>query len=92
VTGQARLELVYDVSHDLAKLEHHRVHGQRRLLCVHRKGEFAATGQPVLVPGSMGTASWVLAGVPDGGAFFSACHGAGQRMSRHQARRLVRGP
>lgn len=106
VTGQARLELVYDVSHNLAKLEHHRVSGQRRLVCVHRKGatralppahpdlpgEFAATGQPVLVPGSMGTASWVLAGIPDGGAFFSACHGAGRRMSRHQARRLVRGP
>jgi tRNA-splicing ligase RtcB (3'-phosphate/5'-hydroxy nucleic acid ligase) len=105
-TGDRRLELVYDVSHNLAKLEHHRVGATRRLLCVHRKGatralppahpglprEFAATGQPVLVPGSMGTASWVLAGIPDGGAFFSACHGAGRRLSRHQARRLVRGP
>ncbi len=53
--------------------------------------DLAATGQPVLVPGSMGTASYVLAGVPDGDAFFSTCHGAGRRMSRHQARRQVHG-
>ena len=105
-TGDRRLELVYDVSHNLAKLETHQLDGRPRLLCVHRKGatralppghpdlpaDLAATGQPVLVPGSMGTASWVLAGVPDGGAFWSTCHGAGRRMSRHQARRQVRGP
>ncbi|HZD01465.1 MAG TPA: RtcB family protein [Actinomycetes bacterium] len=104
-TGTRRLELVYDVSHNLAKLEHHRLDDQQRLLCVHRKGatralppghpdlpaDLAASGQPVLVPGSMGTASWVLAGIPEGGAFFSTCHGAGRRMSRHQARRHVRG-
>ena len=48
--------------------------------------------QPVLIPGSMGTASYVLAGVPGGGAFASACHGAGRRMSRHQAARAVTGP
>jgi len=53
--------------------------------------DIAATGQPVLLPGSMGTGSWVLAGVPDGDAFFSTCHGAGRRMSRHQARRQVHG-
>jgi tRNA-splicing ligase RtcB (3'-phosphate/5'-hydroxy nucleic acid ligase) len=100
-----RLELLYDVSHNLAKLEWHGVAGQQRRLCVHRKGatralppghpdlpaELAATGQPVLVPGSMGTASHVLAGVGGGGAFFSACHGAGRRMSRHAATRRIRG-
>jgi tRNA-splicing ligase RtcB (3'-phosphate/5'-hydroxy nucleic acid ligase) len=100
-TGRGRLELVYDVSHNLAKLETHQLHGQPRLLCVHRKGatralppghpdlpaDLQATGQPVLVPGSMGTASWVLAGMPGGAAFWSACHGAGRRLSRHQALR-----
>jgi tRNA-splicing ligase RtcB (3'-phosphate/5'-hydroxy nucleic acid ligase) len=104
-TGDRRLDLVYDVSHNLAKLETHQLGGQRRLLCVHRKGatralppghpdlpaDLTTAGQPVLVPGSMGTASYVLAGVPDGGAFFSTCHGAGRRMSRHQARRQVHG-
>lgn len=104
-TGKTRLELVYDVSHNLAKLESHQLHGRQRRLCVHRKGatralppghpdlpaDLAAAGQPVLIPGSMGTASWVLAGIPDGGAFWSTCHGAGRRMSRHQARRHVRG-
>jgi tRNA-splicing ligase RtcB len=105
-TGRSRLELIYDVSHNLAKLETHQLDGRARLLCVHRKGatralppghrdlpaDLAAAGQPVLVPGSMGTASWVLAGVPGGGAFWSACHGAGRRMSRHQALRQVHAP
>jgi tRNA-splicing ligase RtcB len=99
------LKLVYDVSHNLAKLEHHPVDGRQRELCVHRKGatralppghadlpmDLRATGQPVLVPGSMGTASYVLAGVERGGAFWSTCHGAGRRMSRHAAKRRVRG-
>jgi len=49
-------------------------------------------GQPVLIPGSMGTSSYVLAGVPGGGAFASACHGAGRMMSRHQAARSITGP
>ena len=105
-TGERRLELVYDVSHNLAKLETHQLHGQDRRLCVHRKGatralppghpdlpgDLAGVGQPVLVPGSMGTGSWVLAGVAGGGAFWSACHGAGRRLSRHQALRQVRAP
>ncbi|MDE3087147.1 MAG: RtcB family protein [Acidobacteriota bacterium] len=105
VLGTRRLDLLYDVSHNLAKLERHDVAGSRRLLCVHRKGatralppghpdlpdDFSETGQPVLVPGSMGTASYVLAGCQPGGAFFSACHGSGRAMSRHQAARQVRG-
>jgi tRNA-splicing ligase RtcB (3'-phosphate/5'-hydroxy nucleic acid ligase) len=103
--GTRQLELLYDVSHNLAKLEWHDVGGGRRLLCVHRKGATRAlppghpdlpdnlrrTGQPVLVPGSMGTASYVLVGCKPGGAFFSACHGSGRTMSRHQAARRIMG-
>ncbi|SHH44630.1 RtcB family protein [Streptomyces sp. 3214.6] len=101
----ACLSLVYDVSHNLAKTESHTVDGRRRRLCVHRKGATRAFppghpelpqdlrefGQPVLIPGTMGTASYVLAGVPEGGAFFSTCHGAGRVMSRHRAARTVTG-
>ena len=90
-----------DVSHNLAKIEVHEVHGRERTLCVHRKGatrslpphhpdlpaDLAAVGQPVLIPGTMGTASYVLAGVPDNPAFFSTAHGAGRVQSRHQAAR-----
>jgi tRNA-splicing ligase RtcB len=99
------LSLVYDVSHNLAKIETHTVAGARRRLCVHRKGATRAFppghpelpedlrefGQPVLIPGTMGTASYVLAGVPGGDAFFSTCHGAGRVMSRHRAAREVTG-
>ncbi|MFI2607435.1 RtcB family protein [Kitasatospora sp. NPDC018619] len=99
------LELVYDVSHNLAKLETHDVDGELRTLCVHRKGatralppgdpdlpaDLAAAGQPVLVPGTMGTASYVMVGLPGNEAFHSACHGAGRVLSRHQALRTVRG-
>ncbi len=91
--GPGRLRLLYDVSHNLAKLERHDVDGRQRLLCVHRKGATLALppgdpglpdrlrpfGQPVLVPGSMGTASYVLVGVEGSAAFHSACHGAGSR-------------
>jgi tRNA-splicing ligase RtcB len=104
-TGTGDLDLLYDVSHNLAKLERHRVDGVDRLLCVHRKGatralpprhpdlpaDLAAHGQPVLVPGSMGTASYVLAGIAPGAAFASACHGAGRVMSRHAALRTTSG-
>ncbi|MGW4158319.1 RtcB family protein [Streptomyces sp. NPDC004788] len=100
-----RLSLVYDVSHNLAKIEHHTVDGARRQLCVHRKGATRAFppghpelpgdirefGQPVLIPGTLGTASYVLAGVADGSAFHSTCHGAGRTMSRHQAARTITG-
>ncbi|MEV3987360.1 RtcB family protein [Streptomyces sp. NPDC049837] len=101
----ARLTLVYDVSHNLAKVETHQVDGEQRRLCVHRKGATRAfppghpelpedlrpVGQPVLIPGTMGTASYVLTGVPGGDAFHSTCHGAGRVMSRHQAARTIGG-
>ena len=104
-TRHGELDLLYDVSHNLAKLEWHEIEGQRRLVCVHRKGatralpprhpdlppDLIGTGQPVLIPGSMGTASYVLAGSDVGGAFHSTCHGAGRTMSRHAARRRIRG-
>jgi tRNA-splicing ligase RtcB (3'-phosphate/5'-hydroxy nucleic acid ligase) len=103
--GTGRLPLLYDVSHNLAKIEQHEVDGRRRTLCVHRKGatralpphhpdlpdDLADIGQPVLVPGSMGTASYVLVGAAGGGAFHSTCHGAGRTMSRTAARREVSG-
>lgn len=104
VTG-ASLDLVYDVSHNQAKIETHGVDGERRSLCVHRKGatralppghpdlpaELAEVGQPVLIPGSMGTASYVLTGVSGAPAFASSCHGAGRVRSRKQAVRAERG-
>ncbi|MDJ0959713.1 MAG: RtcB family protein [Acidimicrobiia bacterium] len=95
------MNLVFDVAHNLAKVERHRVAGRERELCVHRKGATRAfgaghpalpadlrpVGQPVLIPGSMGTASWVLAGTDDNPAFGSAAHGAGRLMSRKAAKR-----
>jgi tRNA-splicing ligase RtcB (3'-phosphate/5'-hydroxy nucleic acid ligase) len=103
--GTRDLQLLYDVSHNLAKLETHPIDGRARQLCVHRKGatlalppghddlpgDLRATGQPVLVPGSMGTASYVLVGVQGGAAFHSTCHGAGRVMSRHAAVRRITG-
>ena len=101
------LPLLYDVSHNTCKPESHETAGQRKLLYVHRKGatralgpghddvpeKFKATGQPVLVGGSMGTESWVLAGMSssEATAFSSACHGAGRSMSRNQARKRWKG-
>ncbi|GIU84006.1 MAG: RNA-splicing ligase RtcB [Acidimicrobiales bacterium] len=103
--GTDDLKLVYDVSHNLAKLERHQVDGAGRLLCVHRKGatralppghsdlpeRYRATGQPVLVPGSMGTASWVLVGTEGSDTFWSTAHGAGRTMSRNSARKATSG-
>ncbi|MEW6059028.1 MAG: RtcB family protein [Actinomycetota bacterium] len=103
--GTRDLDLLYDVSHNLAKLETHEVEGRPRTLCVQRKGATLALppghpdlpedlrplGQPVLIPGSMGTASYVLAGVAPGGALNSTCHGAGRSMSRHAATRRIQG-
>jgi tRNA-splicing ligase RtcB len=104
---QARLRLLYDVSHNICKLESHIVDGQARELYVHRKGATRAfgpgnpdlddklrdAGQPVLIGGSMGTASYVLAGTAQGEllSLSSACHGAGRAMSRRQARRQFGG-
>ena len=98
---------IYDIAHNMAKIETHVVDGRRRELCVHRKGATRAfgpgsevlpevyrdIGQPVLVPGSMGTSSWVLVGTEGAMAqtFGSTCHGAGRTMSRHQAKRSVHG-
>lgn len=106
VLGSSDLPLLYDVSHNLAKVETHDVAGTTRTLCVHRKGATRAlppgnpdlppglesVGQPVLVPGSMGTASHVLVGVAGSSAFHSTCHGAGRVMSRHAAGRSTTGP
>lgn len=99
----ARLRVVYDVAHNMAKREHHRVGEGEREVVVHRKGatrsfpagspELPAAyhefGQPVLIPGSMGTASWVLVGTDRAmeETFGTVCHGAGRAMSRTAAKR-----
>jgi len=103
----ARLEVLYDVSHNICKEEMHVVDGRERRLYVHRKGatrafgpghpavpeRYRAVGQPVLIGGSMGTSSYVLIGTAagEGLAFASACHGAGRAMSRHAAANRWRG-
>ena len=101
------MQLVYDVAHNLAKLEQHSIAGTTRTVCVHRKGatrafgpshpdlpeRYRTTGQPVLVPGSMGTASFVLIGTDEaaGLSFSSTCHGAGRAMSRTKAKKQMTG-
>jgi len=101
------LELIYDVAHNIAKFEHHIVDGQKKLLCVHRKGatrafpaghpelpaKYKAVGQPVIIPGDMGRASYVLVGQPKAmeETFGSTCHGAGRVLSRSAAIRTARG-
>jgi tRNA-splicing ligase RtcB len=101
------LSLVYDVAHNIAKLEEHVVEGKRMQLLVHRKGatrafppghpelpdRFRAVGQPVLVPGDMGRASFVLVGTQGAmdETFGSTCHGAGRLLSRAAAIRAARG-
>jgi tRNA-splicing ligase RtcB (3'-phosphate/5'-hydroxy nucleic acid ligase) len=102
------LALVYDVAHNLAKLERYTVENRQRLLCVHRKGATRAfgpghpevpgiyrdLGQPVIIPGSMGTASYVLVGTAEASerSFASTCHGAGRAMSRTKAKKVMSGP
>ncbi|QLH07514.1 RtcB family protein [Nitrosopumilus ureiphilus] len=97
------MKLVYDVAHNIAKVEKHKVDGAERKLVVHRKGatrafpanrdeipsKYRDLGQPVLVPGSMGTSSWILLGKPNSMnlSFGSTAHGAGRTMSRSKARR-----
>ena len=102
--SDAEVEVLYDVSHNIAKFEKHVINGKSCNCCVHRKGatralpighkeldsKFASFGQPVLVPGDMGTASWVLAGPKkSNSAFDSSCHGAGRALSRSQARKNI---
>ena len=101
------VELVYDVAHNIAKYETHRIDGRERRVCVHRKGatrafppghpdvpeRYREVGQPVLIPGDMGRYSYVLVGT-DGAydeTFGSTCHGAGRRMSRRQAKKGAKG-
>jgi len=101
------LELIYDVAHNIAKMERHTVDGKQKLLCVHRKGAtraFAAghpelpdryrdLGQPVIIPGDMGRASYILIGTENAmkETFGSTCHGAGRLLSRGAAIRAARG-
>ncbi|MEJ2153389.1 MAG: RtcB family protein, partial [Gemmatimonadota bacterium] len=105
--GRLGMRLVYDVCHNIAKVEEHEFDGQRMSVCVHRKGATRAfpagppevppayrdVGQPVLVPGSMGNYSYVCAGAAGAmeKTFGSTCHGAGRRMSRTQSKKRSRG-
>jgi len=106
VLGEGNLKLLYDVAHNIAKIEEHEVDGQRMKLIVHRKGatrafpanhldipqKYRGVGQPVLIPGTMGTASYVCVGTEKSKeAWYTVNHGAGRTMSRHAAMREVRG-
>lgn len=100
---ELELNLVYDVAHNIAKIEEHRVNNKRTKVWIHRKGatrafpsgheklpaDYRAVGQPVFIPGSMGTNSWVLVGAPKSMevSFGSTAHGAGRTMSRSAAKR-----
>lgn len=102
-----KLSVLYDVAHNIAKIEEHEISGEKKKVIVHRKGatrafgpgqpeiieEYRSVGQPVIIPGSMGTASYVLAGAKEAmeRSFGSSCHGAGRRLSRHAAKRSIRG-
>lgn len=102
-----QLDLIYDVCHNIAKLEDHEFNGKRRRVCVHRKGatralppghtdvpeDYQDIGQPVLIPGDMGRCSYVLVGTDKAftDTFGSTCHGAGRVMSRHKAKRAAKG-
>ncbi len=103
ILGNGDLKIVYDVCHNIAKFEEHEVEGKKKRILVHRKGATRAFpknhtalpkvlqeyGQPVLIPGSMGTCSYVLVGTEQAmiETFGSCCHGAGRAMSRHAAKR-----
>jgi tRNA-splicing ligase RtcB len=106
-TQYFQLHQIYDIAHNMGKIEEHVVEGQKMKVCVHRKGatrafgpgfeglppEYQKIGQPVLVPGSMGTASWVLVGTEGSmqRSFGSTCHGAGRTMSRSKAKKQIWG-
>ncbi|MEW6666469.1 MAG: RtcB family protein [Thermodesulfobacteriota bacterium] len=101
------MRLLYDVCHNIAKMERHRIGGEEMRVCVHRKGAtrslppghpdvpqcYRRSGQPVLIPGDMGTQSFVLAGAPGAmeESFGSSCHGAGRLLSRGQAIKAAKG-
>jgi tRNA-splicing ligase RtcB (3'-phosphate/5'-hydroxy nucleic acid ligase) len=101
------MELVYDVAHNIAKMEEHTIDGRPKTVCVHRKGatralpvghpevpdQYRDIGQPVIIPGDMGRASWILAGEPGSmeRTFGTVCHGAGRVMSRTAAIEHARG-
>jgi tRNA-splicing ligase RtcB len=105
--GSLGMELVYDVAHNIAKIEEHSVGDVRKPVCVHRKGatrafpaghhdipdRYRAIGQPVIIPGDMGRASWVLLGGPRSleRSFGTTCHGAGRCLSRTAATRAAKG-
>jgi len=102
-----KLDLIYDVCHNIAKIETHTVNGKKKKLCIHRKGatrafppnhpdiplDYQSIGQPVLIPGDMGRCSYVLVGTERAmeETFGSTCHGAGRVMSRHQAVKAAKG-
>jgi tRNA-splicing ligase RtcB len=102
-----KLDLIYDVCHNIAKIETHTINGKTQKVCVHRKGatrsfppghpdipeEYRSIGQPVLIPGDMGRCSYVLVGTKRAmeETFGSTCHGAGRVMSRHQAIKAAKG-
>ncbi|MBN1314286.1 MAG: RtcB family protein [Anaerolineales bacterium] len=105
-TKRFNLRQIYDIAHNIAKIETHIIDGKPKKLCVHRKGatrsfgpgfkelpeSYQKIGQPVLVPGSMGTASWVLVGTEKSASSFgSCCHGAGRTMSRSRAKKEIWG-
>ena len=106
VMGKEKLTLLYDVAHNIAKIEEHEVDGKKMKLIVHRKGatrafppghpelpeKYKETGQPVIIPGSMGTASYVLVGTEKSKeAWHTVCHGAGRTMSRAKAIKTISG-
>jgi len=107
IFGDVKIEQVYDVCHNLAKIEEHTIDNERKSVCVHRKGAtrsfgpgrkeipdvYQDTGQPVLIPGSMGTSSYILVGTKKAEeiSFGSTAHGAGRVMSRNEALRRFRG-
>ena len=101
------MDLIYDVAHNIAKLEKYKINGKEKILCVHRKGatrafppghpelapKYQKTGQPVIIPGDMGRCSYVLVGTEAASqeTFASSCHGAGRVMSRTQATKRAKG-
>jgi tRNA-splicing ligase RtcB len=101
------MDQVYDVCHNVAKFEKHKINGELKEVCIHRKGAtrsfgpgreeipavYRSVGQPVIIPGSMGTSSYILVGTEEAEkiSFGSTAHGAGRLMSRHEARRRFRG-